>query len=333
MATFTKRQSKIGVRWEARIRKMGYPTQTRTFSYKTDAVEWAGKIERQIERGVFTNSKHARVKTFGEILERYSEEVTPQKRGASSEKTRIQKMLRHSISKIGIGLLQSSHIAEYRDQRLVEVSPGSVCRELSIMSAALTVAIREWGYAIPNNPVKQIKRPTEKNSRSRRLTDDEEKRLLSTCGQSSNRWLLPLVKLAIETGMRRSEMLSLMWDGVHLESRYVHITNTKNRENRDVPLSSTAVALLEDLSRTDDDIHEPVFPIHFEALKSAWKRVCDKAEISDLRFHDLRHEATSRFFEKGLNVMEVAAITGHKDLRMLQRYTHLKAADLAMKLG
>ena len=132
--------------------------------------------------------------------------------------------------------------------------------------------------------------------------------------------------------MRRGGILSLTWENVHLERRYVHLPDTKNGDSRDVPLSPQALELLRDLPRNivEDQV---VFPLHFEALKSLWRRACSRAGISDLRFHDLRHDATSRFFEKGLNVMEVAAITGHKDLRMLQRYTHLRAEELALKLN
>ena len=131
--------------------------------------------------------------------------------------------------------------------------------------------------------------------------------------------------------MRRSEILFLICGNVHLDQRYVHLSDTKNGDSRDVPLSPVALELLRDLLRNKNP-DQLVFPIHYEALKSAWRRACDRADINDLRFHDLRHEATSRLFEKGLNVMEVASITDHKDLRMLQRYTHLKAEDLAKKL-
>ena len=140
---------------------------------------------------------------------------------------------------------------------------------------------------------------------------------------------LPLVLVAIETGMRRGELLSLTWDNVHLDKNWVHLPMTKNGESRDVPLSPKARDILGSLPR---DISGKVFPIHFEGLKSLWRRAMRRVELDDLHFHDLRHEATSRFFELGLNVVEVAAITGHKDLKMLQRYTHLRAEDLARKL-
>ena len=140
-----------------------------------------------------------------------------------------------------------------------------------------------------------------------------------------------MILFAIETGMRRSEILFLICENVHLDQRYVHLPDTKNVDSRYVPLSPVALELLRDLLRNKNP-DQLVFPIHYEALKIAWRRACSRGGVKDLRFHDLRHEATSRFFEKGLNVMEVAAITGHKDLRMLQRYTHLRAEDLALKL-
>ena len=130
--------------------------------------------------------------------------------------------------------------------------------------------------------------------------------------------------------MRRGELLSLKRFNVNVSKRYVHLPDTKNGDSRNVPLSPTALSIVNDISA--DDTNELVFPVHYEGLKGLWKRAVKRADITDLRFHDLRHEATSRFFEKGLNVMEVAAITGHKDLRMLKRYTHLRAEDLALKL-
>jgi integrase len=130
--------------------------------------------------------------------------------------------------------------------------------------------------------------------------------------------------------MRRGELLRLTWEDADLDLRVAHLDMTKNRSKRDVPLSSEAIILLRSLPH---DISGYVFPLTAASLRGLWNRACNRADITDLHFHDLRHEATSRFFEKGLNVMEVATITGHKDLRMLQRYTHLRAEDLAKKLG
>ena len=147
---------------------------------------------------------------------------------------------------------------------------------------------------------------------------------------SENFSVKPLVELAIETTMRRGEMLSLQWRDADLERQTVFVAITKNGDSGQIPLSLKAISVISNLPR---DVGGKVFPVSPNALRGVWRRTIKKLNIENLRFHDLRHEATSRFFEKGLNVMEVAAITGHKDLRMLQRYTHLRAEDLAKKLG
>jgi integrase len=162
-------------------------------------------------------------------------------------------------------------------------------------------------------------------------TEDEETRLLTACREARNPFLLPIVHLALETAMRQDELVSLRWEHIDLNRQIAHLPDTKNGEARTVPLSSAAIRVLRSLPRS---LHGQVFPgLTTEAVKRAYIRAVRRAEIEDLRFHDLRHEATTRLFEKGLNIMEVASITGHKDLRMLRRHTHLKAEDLARKLG
>ncbi|MEO5337337.1 MAG: site-specific integrase [Magnetospirillum sp. WYHS-4] len=163
-----------------------------------------------------------------------------------------------------------------------------------------------------------------------RLKKGEQDRLLEACRASRSTWLAPIVVLAMETGMRLGEIVGLQWENVDFGSRVAALPMTKNGTRREVPLSSRAIVTLRKLPRSIDG---RVFPITDEAVKRAWRAATTRADIEDLRFHDLRHEATSRLFEKGLDTMEVAAVTGHKTLTMLRRYTHLKAADLAKKLG
>jgi integrase len=187
----------------------------------------------------------------------------------------------------------------------------------------------EWGFNLPGNPAANLRKPKQPKGRTRRLEGDEGQRLMMACQASDNPYLAPLVTLAIETAMRRGELLGLDWDDLHLDQNYVHLALTKNGTSRDVPLSPKARQTIEALPRS---ISGRVIPVHPEALKGLWHRATRRADITGLRFHDLRHEATTRFFEKGLGVMEVAAITGHKDLRMLQRYVQLRPEDLARKL-
>jgi integrase len=145
-----------------------------------------------------------------------------------------------------------------------------------------------------------------------------------------NPYLLPIVRLAIETAMRQGELVSMHWTHTDLKRRTIFLAHTKNGDSRTVPLSTDAVAVL---SALPYDINGHVFPgVTTESIKKAFIRATRRAGIEDLHFHDLRHEATTRLFERGLNIMEVATITGHKDLRMLRRYTHLKAEDLAKRL-
>ncbi|MBI06746.1 MAG: integrase [Rhodospirillaceae bacterium] len=311
--------------WRARVRRNGI-SRTKTFTRKSDAADWALETERSIALGLPQGDDSV---TLLSILQRYAQEITPLKKSAPQESIRIRRLFKSGVAAVRISDLRPSHIAQFRDQRLKQVS-SSTCRlDLCLISHALDTARKEWGYHI-DNPVSDIRKPSLPKGRDRRLEGDEEQRLLDACIRSTNHRLFPLVCFAIETGMRRGEMLSLEWKDVHLNQGWVHLSDTKNGSPRDVPLSPKAQAILTDLPH---DLSGRVFPVHFEALKGLWRRATRRAGIEGLHFHDLRHEATSRFFEKGLNVMEVATITGHKDLRMLQRYTHLRAEDLAVKLG
>ena len=321
MASISKRNGKYHVR----VRKQGIPTQCRAFINKRDAVRWAADTERAADNGHIVTVDC----TIGELLNRYEREISSKKRGWKVESYRLNTLRKSDLVEIKTSKLKSIHIARYRDDRLKKVTPASVKRELVILSHMISVAMTDWGYDLPANPCHRVRKPSVDNVRDRRLIDDEFDRLISSCKHSDNAYLAPLVEFAIETGMRRGELLSTRWSDVHIEERYIHLPLTKNGSSRDVPLSSRAKNILSELPKGRSGV---VFPIHFEALKGLWKRACKRAGIEDLHFHDLRHEATTRFFEKGLNVMEVATITGHKDLRMLQRYTHLRASHLSNKL-
>ena len=325
MATFRKRKS----RWTVQIRKSGYPTICKTFSHKTDAQKWAVETERQIEVGEYAPADLANLDTLGALLAQYGAAISIKKRGHEAEVSRLTKMQRHKVAAVPLGKLKAFHIAQYRDDRLQYVSTTTVKKELQLISHSLDVGRREWGLSV-KNVAADVSKPVEPKGRDRRLESGEEQALLNAINQSQNIWLAPLVEIAIETAMRRGELLSIEWSDVDLDRRTIHLENTKNGSPRTVPLSTRALEILNTMPR---DISGRVFPINAVALRGLWRRACMRANIENLHFHDLRHEATSRFFEKGLNVMEVAAITGHKDLRMLQRYTHLRAEDLAKKLG
>lgn len=327
MATVTKRATG----YQVQIRRRGYPCLSKMFDSKREAESWARHYEAEMDKGLFLDRSEADRTTLAELLERYLIEVTPHKKSASTEQRRIERFLREeSLAKYKTTALTGKLIAAYRDKRLGEVTGSSVNRDLSIISHVLNTAIKEWGLHI-TNPVPLIRKPKENSQRERRLLADEESRLLTEIdSKTNNPWLKPIVIFAIETGMRRSEILSLEWANVDPTRRVARLLDTKNGEGRSVPLSARAVQVLEVLPRSIDG---QVFPVSAESVKLAFVRAVKRAGISDLHFHDLRHEAVSRLFEKGLNVMEVASISGHKTLQMLKRYTHLNVSDLLVKIG
>jgi integrase len=326
MATIEKR----GQFWRVKIRRAGVPPQTRTFDNRTQAQQWARSVESDLDKGIVVDRRTAQRLSLAEVLERYRREVTPTKRGSAAENLRLKAMAQRPFARIKMSALTSSHLAAYRDERLRIVSGATVNREFGLLSHAIDTARREWDVYLPSNPCTLVRRPPQGRPRDRRLQGDEEKRLLSACHGARNKWLAHFVPLAIATGMRRSELLGLLWDNVDLERRTAFLPVTKNGESRGVPLSSRAVAVLRTLPPSTNG---RVFgELTREALKQSFNRAARRAGITGLRVHDLRHEATSRFFEKGLNVMEVASVTGHKTLQMLKRYTHLSATDRATRL-
>lgn len=204
-------------------------------------------------------------------------------------------------------------------------------RELNTLAHAIDIGRKEWGLHLSLNPVRMIRRPVPPRGRDRRLNDDEEQRLLDATEQGRSAYMRPLMVLAIETAMRQGEMLSLTWTDIDFDRRIAHLALTKNGESGDVPLSSRAIQALHDLRAMQID--ERVIPSTTSAFQQAWGHLRSRAGIPDLRFHDLRHEGVSRLLERGLNVIETAAVSGHRELRMLQRYSHLRAVDLVDRLG
>jgi integrase len=327
MATFTKRQGK----WRVQIRRDGYPSVSKTFIAKQDAERWAREHERAIDRGELPRqSKELRTTTVGDLLIRYRDTITPTKRAKETEGFMIKTMLAHPLSQCHLRRLAPSDIAQYRDARLEKVTASTVLRELVLLTHMFNVAIKDWSLPLTSNPVALISKPRANKARDRRLEAGELEKLTEGLQQCKNPLVLSVFKFALATGMRRGEVLSLRWENVDLAGRTAHLPITKNGDSRTVPLSPAAIAVLEQLPAACSG---QVFHISANAVRLAWTRMKARVGIENLRLHDLRHEAVSRFFEFGLSVPEVAAISGHKDSRMLARYTHLRATDIAAKLA
>lgn len=327
MASFRQR----GGKWQARVLREGYPDQTKTFETKADAEKWARAIESEIDKGQFVNVSEAQRTTLGDLIGRYLVEVTPLMKGASEDTIRLTAIMRKPISRWSMANLSAGRIAAYRDERLKEVSAGTVIRELAYLSAIINHARREWGINVPN-PVQMVRKPQSPQARARVLTEEEITKLLVALEPAGRRshWTKPIVQLALATAMRRGELLSLRWEHIDLLNRTAFLPDTKNGESRTVPLSSTAVQVLEGLPR---HISGAVFPVKFFTLDAAFKRGLRRTDLEGVRFHDLRRTAITRMAEKLPNVIELAAVSGHKSLMVLKRYYRPTAMELAQKLG
>jgi len=317
--------------WQARVRRKGYPDEVSSFATKAEAQTWTRSIESAMDQGVHQANHSARNILLTDLLQRYVDEVSPTKRSEKRERQAIQFMQRQKIAAYSMEKLTPTVVARYRDERLKTVAAGTIIRELSILSSVISHARKEWGLPT-TNPCALVRRPASPQGRARLLTADEEVRLISELQPIRRRspWMVPLVLLALETAMRRGELLSMRWENVNLQTQTALLPMTKNGTARVVPLSRRAVAVLQALPKADIG---PVFPLSYMVVNNCFVDACKRAQIVNLHFHDLPHTATSRLAEKLPNVIELASVTGHQTIQMLKRYYHPKAEILAQKLG
>ncbi|MDR5803474.1 site-specific integrase [Caballeronia sp. LZ001] len=368
--------------WEAQVRRRGYPAQSKTFTTKAEAEAWASMVESEMSRGVWVSRNEAEATTLYEALKRYEEEISLSKKGAAQEASVLKTCQAADLAMRPLATIRSADIAKLRDEWLKDYKPATVLRRLAVLSHVFNVARKEWGMESLSNPVELIRKPQPNNARTRRIAlgepaagvpdaDDLESERGAQDGElervvtASNSALLPaIIWLAVETAMRRGEIVSLRWEHVDLKRRVAHLPATKNGDARDVPLSPRAIAVLQALKDNRDETEDTtkvaptsdgvsdekrrVFEIRSDAVTRAFERAVARARISyveecneanrrpdgkfltDLRFHDLRHEATSRLASI-FPLHELTKITGHKDPRMLMRYYHPRAEDLAKK--
>lgn len=318
--------------WQARITRKGQTSVSKSFLSKQDAERWARQIESEIDRGAYTNTSLAERTLFKDIIERYIQEITLQTRSMREDRYRLGAMMRHWIGSLTMIQLTPVKVAQYRDDRLKKVSAGAVIRELAYISSIINHSRREWGINM-TNPVPFVKKPASPQGRNRILTNEELEQLFKAClprVKNGNIWVLPIVKFALASAMRRGEILGLHWHEVDFQKRTAHIPLTKNGTSRTVPLSSEAIEILRGLPRNLDG---RVFPINGPNLSVIFDKARKLAKLDDLHFHDLRHMAITRMAEKLPNVIELSAVSGHKSLAMLKRYYHPNVEQLALKLS
>jgi len=305
--------------WQSIVRVHGYPPMTKTFKQKIDALRYS----RDLENKLFRQSNDIAKKKFPkmrDVLIRYRDEVVIHKRSKDMETKLINYLLAEGFVNYAINLVEPKLIAQYRDRALRSLKSSSVNRRLAIVSHCFTIAKKEWGYDI-SNPVLSIRRPTNPEPRDRRFSKAEISKIL-TCNRTSPHMKF-IIELALELGMRRSEIANVKAQHVKGNLLLIPVAKTKPRT---IPLTPKAMQLLK---------YNLPIKMSSNAIHLSWKRICKRHGIEDARFHDLRHEALSRMFEvKSLNLPEVQLFSGHLEPRTLMRvYANLRPKDLADKLA
>lgn len=327
MATIRKHRQK----WQVQVRRLGHPPLSRSFILRSDAQAWARQVETKQDRGdSLPDLRELKKTTLSDLLERYRTTITIGKRSGKVEAIRLACMQRSPLGKLTLAAASPDRFAMYRDQRLAKVAPATVRKELALLRHVFRVARQEWQLPIEKNPIADLKMPSHGRARTRRIEDGEVERLQAAIDRLRNTLMRAVIRFAIATGMRRGEILKLRLEHIDALRRTLHIPEAKNGHPRTIPLTGIALRILNEVQPNADGY---MFPVSPNSVRLAWERVRRNARLSDMHFHDLRHEAISRFFEKGLSVPEVALISGHRDVRMLFRYTHLKAEDVAAKLA
>ena len=315
MASFRKRNGL----WQVQVRNRRIGSISRSFHKKVDAQNWAKEQEVQMQSGHWLMIQVSSF-TLKDLLTKYKNEITPSKRRYEVENRKLRRLLKEKdLMKIPLEKLHPPILATFRDRRLKD--GVRACQyDLVLIRHAWNIASIEWSSDLGHNPVEKIRLPKNNPPRERRLKPGEYERLKKASTETKVWYLWPIINFAIETGMRRSEILGMKWEYIGIDSQRVLLLLTKKVSSRWVPLTKKAMNILDQVSRTTDH----VFPITDEALRQSWERLRNRANLIDFTFHDLRHEAISRMFEKGLNLPEVASISGHKTASQLFRYVQVE---------
>lgn len=306
-----------------------------TFPTRREALQWAGRRDAEMRMGASSGVAH--IKTLGDALRRYGEEVSPKRKGEHWELLRLAAFARSTLPvKIRMQEIGPEHISAWRDRRMLEVAPGSVLRELGLLSAVWDVAIKEWRWASVN-PVKAIRKPSSPAHRQRVIARHEIKALLRAMGyqagkppQSVAQAVACCFVLALRTGMRAGEMTGLTWDRVYPD--FVRLLTSKTGKGREVPLTRKASALLQRLRGYSGN--NSVFGMAAPVRDAMFRRYRDRVGLHDLTFHDARHTAATWIGLSGkLELLELCRAFGWSDPKMAMVYFNPSASALALKLN
>ncbi len=337
MATIRRRKFKFKVSYTCQVRRKGFRTIIKSFDTRKQAQKWARGIERKLDMGDFSDYSEASKLTLGDLLKRYRAENKHRlKKDWQNEEYKIGYILKDTIADTNCLRLSTRHLSEFRERRLMSVTGSTFNKDLSFISSVIQSAINDWGIYFPSNPCRSMKREKESKPRTRVLEDNEQTELLEACALVKNIYLKPMVAFSIETAIRQGELLKIRYGNINFRNRTLLLTDTKNGEDRTIPLSEKAFSILSSLPK---QFSGELFPSSSwvrsrDELNWHWKLALRTAKIKNLRWHDLRRHACSMLFEKGLSVPEVQLMSGHKDPKiLLNTYTKLDPRKLVKKLG
>ncbi len=334
MAAISRITRRKGITYKVRIRKPNSPTVTKTFSSKNLAQKWARKTELEIEEGTYFDKVEAASHTVADLVDRYlKEELKKLSETDWPSRKRQLNWWKDEIGKLTLNKVTPSLIVEHRNKlnqgttyRHKPRSGSTVNRYLAAFSAALGIAATEWQW-IQSNPFSRVRREKENGGRVRFLSPSERTELLEACKESRNKNIYLITVLALSTGMRQAEILSLTWEQVDQDRGVITLYKTKNNEIRVVPLVGLAKTELQNHGKVRNLKNPYVFAgrhhTYAQFPRGAWETALAKAEITDFTFHDCRHSAASELAMNGASLHEIAAVLGHKTLAMVQRYAHL----------
>jgi integrase len=334
VANIESRRSEDGtVSHRVKVRLKGHGTETATFARLTDAKRWAQATEVAIREGRYFKTAEAKRHTLADLVDRYVREVLPHKPKNSANTDRQLVWWKSKLGQYTLDEITAARIVQCRNDLLATnthrkrpIAPATVVRYLAALSHALNTAVKDWEW-LDDSPMRKVSKPREPRGRERFLSDDERAALLTACKESTSTFLYTVVVLAVSTGMRSGEMMTLRWAQVDLKRGLITLHDTKNGSSRAVPLAGHAMSLIQGLAkvrRIDTDLlfpgKDPTKPID---LKKPWTTAVHKAKLVDFRFHDLRHSAASYLAMNGASTIEIASVLGHKTLQMVKRYSHL----------
>lgn len=338
MQGIEKRINKDGsFTYRARVRIKGHPSVSESFSSLALAKKWKRDTESAIEQGRFQFPSLAKKHSLADLIDRYIESILPTKlKNARNVKQHLF-WWKQELGNILLSDIKPSHIARKRDELLSQStiykkprSSTTVVRYIASLSHAFTIAIKEWDW-MDENPVRKINKPKLPQGRIRFLDESEKNHLLDACKQSNSAYLYPIVVLALSTGMRKGEILTLNWDDIDFERSTILLQTTKNGERRMVPLIGLSLELLTRLNSAQQS--KLVFPSPKNLnqpidIRSAWESALQKAGLANFKFHDLRHTAASYLAMNNASLIEIGTLLGHKTVQMTKRYAHLSNSHL-----